>query len=69
MLVDDGYRYGTDWLFEPVPNDVLEYLFSLPGSGHTWEDVKKELMPNEVDVPDEPVDSFDLETFFTLISS
>lgn len=25
-----GYRYGSSWLFEPVPNEVIEWLFSLP---------------------------------------
>ncbi len=25
-----GYRYGTKWLFEPVPVSALEYLESLP---------------------------------------
>lgn len=25
-----GYEYGTKWLFEEVPEDVIEFLFSLP---------------------------------------
>lgn len=25
-----GYKYGTDWLHEDVPNDVIEFLGSLP---------------------------------------
>ena len=28
----DPYRYGTRWLFEAIPLDVLEYLESLPES-------------------------------------
>lgn len=39
LLVDDGYKYGTSWLKEEVPNDVLEWLFSLPGKGHTFSDI------------------------------
>lgn len=26
-----GYRYGTEWRYEPVPEDVLKWLASLPG--------------------------------------
>lgn len=25
-----GYRYGNAWLFEPVPDSVIEWLFALP---------------------------------------
>jgi len=25
-----GYKYGTDWLFEEVPQEVIKYLESLP---------------------------------------
>jgi len=25
-----GYKYGTKWLFEPVPDDVIKFLDSLP---------------------------------------
>lgn len=25
-----GYRYGSAWLFEKVPDDVIEWLFALP---------------------------------------
>lgn len=27
-----GYKYGTKWLIEEVPEDVLEFLYSLPES-------------------------------------
>lgn len=30
LLVDDGYRYGTAWLHEDVPVDVLSWLAGLP---------------------------------------
>jgi len=39
ILVDDGYRYGTSWLKEEVPMDVLEWLFSLPGDGDGVDDL------------------------------
>ena len=45
LLVDDGHRYGTAWLKEEVPMDVLEWLFSLPGVGDTFEDI----YPPEID--------------------
>lgn len=39
LLIDDGYRYGTAWLKEEVPLDVLEWLFTLPGTGSTFSDL------------------------------
>lgn len=36
LLFDNGYRYGTAWLKEEVPVDVLEWLFKLPGTGNTF---------------------------------
>lgn len=30
LLVDDGYKYGSSWLVEEVPADVLEWLAGLP---------------------------------------
>lgn len=27
---DNGYSYGSKWLYEPVPEDVLAYLKNLP---------------------------------------
>lgn len=27
-----GYKYGSKWLYEALPDDVLEWLFSLPAS-------------------------------------
>ena len=30
LLVDDGYIYGSSWLVEEVPADVLEWLAGLP---------------------------------------
>ena len=30
LLVDHGYTFGTKWLTEAVPDDVLEFLASLP---------------------------------------
>jgi hypothetical protein len=27
-----GYRYGSQWLYEPVPEDVLAWLYQLPTS-------------------------------------
>lgn len=39
LLVDDGHKYGSKWLKEEVPLDVLEWLFSLPGIGATFDDI------------------------------
>lgn len=25
-----GYKYGCGWIFEPVPDEVIEWLFNLP---------------------------------------
>ncbi len=25
-----GYKYGCGWIFEPVPDEVVEWLFNLP---------------------------------------
>lgn len=32
LLVDNGYHYGTKWLHEDVPQDVLKWLYDLPES-------------------------------------
>ena len=45
LLVDNGYRYGTAWLKEEVPKYILKWLFSLPGTGHDYEDIS----PVEID--------------------
>jgi hypothetical protein len=29
LLVDDGYRYGTAWLKEELPQEVIDYVHSL----------------------------------------
>lgn len=39
LLVDGGYRYGSRWLKEEVPLEVIEWLFSLPGDGSSFSDV------------------------------
>lgn len=39
LLIDNGYKYGSAWLKEEVPSDVLEWLFSLPGEGDTFYDI------------------------------
>ena len=50
LLIDGGYRYGTAWLKEEVPLDVLEWLFSLPGTGSTFSDVySPEINQNDFD--------------------
>jgi len=30
LYIDDGYSYGSAWMSEAVPDDVIEYLKSLP---------------------------------------
>ena len=32
---DGGYKYGSAWLREDVPQDVLDWLFSLPDADRT----------------------------------
>lgn len=36
-----GYKYGTSWLHEPVPGDVLTWLHDLPEAekDHPWGDI------------------------------
>ena len=36
----DGYRYGTKWLYEELPAEVLDWLRRLPGTvrDHPWGD-------------------------------
>ena len=35
VKTDGGYRYGTAWLHEDVPADVIEWLFALPDTDKT----------------------------------
>ena len=44
LYEDNGYRYGTAWLKEEVPKEVIEWLYSLPGVGADVDDV----YPSEV---------------------
>ena len=46
LLIDNGYQYGTAWLREEVPDHVLEWLFSLPGTGDTFDDIR----PKDIDM-------------------
>lgn len=40
LLIDNGYRYGSSWVKEDVPQNVIKYLFSLPAvSGDSWDDI------------------------------
>lgn len=29
LLNDKGFRYGTDWLFKPIPDSIIEYLHNV----------------------------------------
>lgn len=29
LLIDNGYKYGTDWLYKSVPEDIIEFVESL----------------------------------------
>lgn len=40
LLYDEGYKYGSSWLKEEVPDDVLEWLFTLPGVGAAYSDIR-----------------------------
>lgn len=39
LLVHDGYRYGSAWKKEEVPDRILKWLFTLPGVGNTYDDI------------------------------
>ena len=40
LLNDNGYKYGSSWLTEKVPDEVIKYLFSLPAiSGDSWGEI------------------------------
>ena len=40
LLYDNGYKYGSSWLKEELPTDIIKYLFSLPAiSGVSWYDM------------------------------
>lgn len=39
LYEDDGYRYGSKWLFEEVPQEVIRWLFEMPGEGSTYYDI------------------------------
>lgn len=41
LLYDNGYKYGSSWIKEDVPIEVIKYLFSLPAlSGDSWLDIE-----------------------------
>lgn len=46
LYVDNGYRYGSGWIKEDVPEIVIKWLFSLPGSGDTFETIKSTFYNN-----------------------
>lgn len=39
LLYDDGYKYGSGWLKEEVPLEVIEWLFTLPGEGDSFDGI------------------------------
>lgn len=39
LYIDNGYRYGSSWLFEKVPDDIIRWLFELPGVGNSYTDI------------------------------
>lgn len=43
LLYDNGYKYGSSWLKEEVPEEVIKYLFTLPNAkGDDWRDISYE---------------------------
>jgi len=30
LYIDNGYKYGSGWLYKPIPNEVIEFLKDLP---------------------------------------
>lgn len=41
QLVENGYKYGSAWLTEKVPEDVVEYLEALPDNSDVMPDCWK----------------------------
>jgi len=35
LLIDNGYEYGSQWLFAPLPDDVIKFLNEFPSSPKT----------------------------------
>lgn len=33
ILIDNGYLYGSQWLYESLPNEVLDWFSALPNNG------------------------------------
>lgn len=29
LLKDRGYQYGTEWLYKPVPQEIIDFIYSL----------------------------------------
>lgn len=41
LLYDNGYKYGSSWLKEELPEEIIKYLFTLPAiSGASWLDIE-----------------------------
>lgn len=41
LLYDNGYKYGSSWLKEELPAEIIKYLFTLPAiSGASWFDIE-----------------------------
>lgn len=54
LWIDRGFTFGSQKFFSEVPDDVLLYLFSLPGSGNTADDIRVYL--NNRDIVTNPDD-------------
>ena len=52
LEVDNGVRYGAAYRFDLiVPDEVLKWLFELPGEGSTWEEILAD-RPEEIVMDD-----------------
>lgn len=48
LLYDNGYKYGSAWLQEEVPKEVIQYLFTLPSvDGDSWVDIEPEAIDEQ----------------------
>lgn len=56
LLYDEGFLYGMYRTRRDdhaiIPKEVVKFLFSLPGKGDSWENIKHILYPTEINLKD-----------------
>lgn len=58
LWTDRGFTFGSYEFFSEVPDDVLLYLFSLPGEGSTADDIRVFLSNRDIVVDPDDLDNF-----------